>query len=125
MLARLALAARRPQAPRRLKVSGAGAAGVRLTWAPPRGGTKPARYLVFRDRRRIARTTRRSYVDAKAKPGTRHSYQVVAVDAKGRRGPASRLVRVLVPRSQLAVRARRPRGPRSAGDAAAGRVGRC
>ena len=74
----------------------AGAAGVALAWKAPRGGTEPEAYLVFRDGRRIARTKRRVYVDRHAKPG-RHRYEVVAVDAKGRRSRRSPIVRARVP----------------------------
>ncbi len=87
---------RRPHAPRGLRVKSAGAAGVALAWKAPRGGTEPEAYLIFRDGRRIARTKRRAYVDRRAKPG-RHRYEVVAVDAKGRRGRPSKIVRARVP----------------------------
>ncbi len=70
--------------------------GVTLAWKEPRGGTQPEAYLVFRDGRRIARTKRRVYVDRHAKPG-RHRYEVVAVDAKGRRSRRSPIVRARVP----------------------------
>ena len=87
---------RRPHAPRGLRVKSAGAAGVSLAWKAPRGGTEPEAYLVFRDGRRIARTKRRAYVDRRAKPG-RHRYEIVAVDAKGRRSRRSPIVRARVP----------------------------
>ncbi len=45
----------------------AGAAGVVLGWAPPRG-EKPAAYLVLRDGTRIARTKRRTFTDRNAPP---------------------------------------------------------
>jgi uncharacterized protein (DUF1800 family) len=69
---------------------------VTLAWKAPRGGTEPEAYLVFRDGRRIARTKRRTYTDRRAKPG-RHRYEVLAVDAKGRRGRPSKIVRARVP----------------------------
>ena len=87
---------RRPHAPRGLRVKRAGAAGVSLAWKAPRGGTEPEAYLIFRDGRRIARTKRRAYVDRRAKPG-RHRYEVVTVDAKGRRSRRSPIVRARVP----------------------------
>ncbi len=80
-----------------------------LTWKKPRGGTEPEAYLVFRDGRRIARTKRRTYVDRRAKPG-RHRYVVVAVDAKGRRGRPSQIVRARVPARAPALPAP-PAGP--------------
>ena len=100
---------RRPHAPRGLRVKSAGAAGVTLAWKAPRGGTEPEAYLVFRDGRRIARTKRRTYVDRRAKPG-RHRYEVVAVDAKGRRGRPSPIVRARVPAHGAALPAP-PAGP--------------
>jgi uncharacterized protein (DUF1800 family) len=89
-----AMAGRLP-APRGLRVKRVGPGGVTLAWRPPRGA-KPAGYLVFRDGRRIARTERRSYTDTRAKPG-RHRYAVVALDAKGRRGRPSKIVRARMP----------------------------
>jgi hypothetical protein len=87
---------RRPHAPRGLRVKRAGSDGVTIAWKAPRGGTEPEAYLVFRDGRRIARTKRRAYTDRRAKPG-RHRYEVVAVDAKGRRSRPSAIVRARVP----------------------------
>jgi uncharacterized protein (DUF1800 family) len=87
--------ARRLAAPRGLKVKRVGPAGIAIGWKAPRGA-KPAAYLIFRDGRRIARTERRAYVDARAKPG-RHRYFVLAVDDKGRRGKHSRIVRARMP----------------------------
>jgi uncharacterized protein (DUF1800 family) len=87
--------ARRLRAPRGLRVKRVGPAGISLAWKPPRGA-KPAGYLILRDGRRIARTERRRYVDARAKPG-RHRYVVVAVDERGRRGKPSKVVRARMP----------------------------
>ena len=96
---------RRPHAPRGLRVKSAGPSGVTLTWKAPRGGTEPEAYLVFRDGRRIARTKRRTFTDRRAKPG-RHRYEIVAVDAKGRRGRPSQIVRARMP-----ARPQEPLGP--------------
>jgi uncharacterized protein (DUF1800 family) len=87
--------ARRLAAPRRLKVKRVGPAGIALAWKAPRGA-KPAAYLIFRDGRRIARTERRSYEDARAKPG-RHRYFVLGVDKHGHRGKHSKIVRARMP----------------------------
>jgi uncharacterized protein (DUF1800 family) len=87
--------ARRLAAPRGLKVKRVGPAGIALAWKAPRGA-KPAGYLIFRDGRRIARTERRRYVDARAKPG-RHRYFVLGVDAHGHRGKHSKIVRARMP----------------------------
>jgi uncharacterized protein (DUF1800 family) len=87
--------ARRLAAPRGLKVKRVGPAGITLAWKAPRGA-KPAGYLIFRDGRRIARTERRRYVDARAKPG-RHRYFVLGVDAHGHRGKHSKIVRARMP----------------------------
>ena len=99
---------RRPHAPRGLRVKRAGSDGVTLAWKSPRGGTEPEAYLIFRDGRRIARTKRRAYTDRRAKPG-RHRYEVLAVDAKGRRSRPSQIVRVRVPREVPSPAA--PAGP--------------
>jgi uncharacterized protein (DUF1800 family) len=93
----LATALRRVGPPRSPRATRVDAEAVTLRWSAPKRG-KPARYVVFRNGRRLARTTRRFHTDRKVTPGRTYRYTVRAVDARGRRGALSRAVRVLVPR---------------------------
>ena len=86
--------ARRLAAPRGLKVKRVGPAGITLAWRAPRGA-KPARYLIFRDGRRIARDTHR--------PLSR------IVDTRGRAGRHRVVVRVRVADGRLVRLTRRYR----------------
>jgi uncharacterized protein (DUF1800 family) len=97
---RLVGAVRRVGIPRSLRATRADPAGVTLRWSAPKRGLKPARYVVFRNGRVLARTTRRSYTDRKVKAGKAYRYAVRAVDAHGRRGALTRVVRVVVPKKQ-------------------------
>jgi uncharacterized protein (DUF1800 family) len=90
-------AAKRPAAPRSLRVAAVGPAAVTLKWAAPRG-TKPKRYLVLRDGKVLGKVARTSYTDSKVKPGRTYRYSVRALDARNRQGALSPSVRVKVPK---------------------------
>ena len=63
-------ATKRLAAPRSLKASGLGSAGVTLQWTAPKGA-KPAHYVVLRDGKQIARTTRTTFSDHTLRPSAR------------------------------------------------------
>ena len=84
-------------APRSPHAASAGPAGVTLRWSAPRHG-HPKRYLVLRDGRVIGRTAHRTFTDHHVAAGRTYRYTIVAVDRHGRRGRASAVVRVKVPR---------------------------
>ena len=104
VLGRTSAAKRRLSAPRALKTSSVGSAGVTLRWKAP-SGTKPAYYVVLRDGKSLGKTTRTSFTDSKVKPGRTYRYSVRGYDAAKRAGRA--------------VEQRPRQGPERAGDAAA------
>src|SRR3954452_9161078 len=99
-LARLAAGGEsRLGAPKAPKASSVGPAGVTLRWAAPKQG-KVAAYQILRDGRLTGRTTHRSFIDRKVRPGRTYRYAVRGVDAHGRRGLLSHSIRVKVPTLQ-------------------------
>ena len=96
VLGRTSAARRRLAAPRALKTSSVGSAGVTLRWTAPKGA-KPAYYIVLRDGKSLGKTTRTSFTDSKVKPGRTYRYSVRGYDASKRAGAPSSSVRVKVP----------------------------
>src|SRR4051812_47520886 len=90
------VAAKRLAAPRSLKATSVGTAGVTLRWSAPKGG-KPMHYLVLRDGKTLAKTTRTSLTDSKVVPGKTYRYTVRAVDRDKHAGALSQGVRVTIP----------------------------
>ena len=68
VLGRVSAAQRRLSAPRSLKTGSVSATAVTLKWSAPKGA-KPAYYVVIRDGKAIAKTTRPTYTDRKVKAG--------------------------------------------------------
>ena len=104
VLGRASAARRRLSAPRALKTSNVGHAGVTLRWKAP-NGAKPAYYVVLRDGKSLGKTTRTSFTDSKVKPGRTYRYSVRGYDSAKRR---------------RAVEQRAGQGPQGTGEAAAG-----
>jgi uncharacterized protein DUF1800 len=92
-----AVLARRLPAPATLRATRVAAGRVTLHWAAPKHA-KPHRYVVLRDGRAIGRTAHHTFTDRHAKAGRTYRYTVAAVYAHGRRGRASRALRVRVPK---------------------------
>src|ERR1700754_881631 len=98
VVGRLSAARRRLSAPRSLKATKVGSAGVTLRWGAPKG-EKPAHYLILRDGKSLGKTARTSFTDGKVKPGRTYRYSVRALDGRNRAGALSPSVRVAVPKS--------------------------
>ena len=98
VLGRASAARRRLSAPRALKTSNVGHAGVTLRWKAP-NGAKPAYYVVLRDGKSLGKTTRTSFTDSKVKPGRTYRYSVRGYDSAKRAGAPSSSVRVKVPKA--------------------------
>jgi hypothetical protein len=75
----------RPAAPAHVRAVGRHD-GIHLSWSGVRGA---ARYEVWRASKRIATTTRTSYVDRRATRGVRFRYWIVAISASGRSNPSA------------------------------------
>ena len=117
-MGRVSAAKRRLSAPRSLKTSSVSATAVTLKWTAPKGA-KPAYYVVLRDGKAIAKTTRPTYTDRKVKVGKTYRYSVRAYD-KGKK--ARRAVRERAregPEAPARRRRRRTRSPPIAPVAAA------
>src|SRR3954468_24249161 len=91
---RVSAAKRRLAAPRALKVSSVGVAGVTLKWNALKGAKH---YLVLRDGKRLVKTSHHSYTDTHVVPGKTYRYTVRAVDAGNKAGALSASVRVKIP----------------------------
>ena len=109
---RTAAARRRLSAPRSLKASKVGPAGVTLRWNAPKGGAKPAYYVVLRDGKSLGKVKTTSYTDSKVGQGRTYRYAVRAYDSKKRAGALSSSVR----RDDLRRSRRRRSCPRVADD---------
>jgi uncharacterized protein (DUF1800 family) len=91
-------AKKRLAAPRSLKAASVGSGGITLRWTAPKGGAKPAYYVLFRDGKSLGKTTRSSFTDTKVQPGKTYRYAIRAYDKAKRAGALSPSVRVTVPR---------------------------
>jgi serine/threonine protein kinase len=78
--------------PHNLDVAFASGEFVRLRWAVSKVGSPPARFLVFRDGRRVGSVTRPLFIDTDVGPGERHAYRVVAVGEDGSTTGSARVV---------------------------------
>src|SRR4051812_37010760 len=87
-------AAKRLAAPRALKVSSVGVAGVTLKWNALKGAKH---YVVLRDGKTLAKTSHHSFTDHKVVPGKTYRYTVRAYDAAHKAGALSASVRVTIP----------------------------
>src|SRR5262245_27456863 len=88
-------AAKRLASPRSLKASALSSAGVTLKWSAPKGAKQ---YVVLRDGKSIARTTRTSFTDTKVTAGKTYRYSVRAYDANKKAGALSASLRVTIPK---------------------------
>ncbi len=68
---------------------------ARLTWTPATDNVAVTGYLVFRGTTQVARVSSatRAYTVGSLRAGTTYTFQVVAVDAAGNRGPAATIRR--------------------------------
>src|SRR3954463_7254925 len=87
-------AAKRLSAPRALKVASGGVGGVTLKWNALKGAKH---YVVVRDGKTLAKTTRHSFTDHKVAPGKSYRYTVRAYDAHNKSSASSTSVRVRIP----------------------------
>src|SRR4051812_12946416 len=92
-------ASKRLAAPRSLKASGLTSSGVTLQWGAPKGA-KPAHYVVLRDGKQLAKTSRTTFTDHKVAAGKTYRYSVRAYDAKKQAGTLTRSIRVTIPVAQ-------------------------
>src|SRR4051794_27002273 len=88
-------AAKRLAAPRALKVASVGVGAVTLKWNALKGAKH---YVVLRDGKTLAKTTRHSFTDHKVVAGKTYRYSVRAYDAHNKAGALSTSVRVKIPK---------------------------
>jgi hypothetical protein len=83
-----------PTAPKHLRVTSASPSQVGLSWDASTDDVGVVKYLVLRDRKRIARLpgTQRTYTDTAVQPDTTYLYRVRAKDAAGNRSKPSKKV---------------------------------
>src|SRR4051794_20780698 len=99
VLGRVSAVKRKLLAPRSLKTGSVSARAVTLKWSAPKGA-KPAYYVVLRDGKAIARTTRATYTDRKVTAGRTYRYSVRGYDKGKHAGKLSASVRVKVPKAE-------------------------
>src|SRR3954454_21943523 len=89
-------ASKRLDSPRSLKTTALTANGVTLKWNAIKGAKG---YLVLRDGKALAKTTRTSFTDTSVTAGKTYRYSVRAYDASKRAGALSRTLRLTVPKT--------------------------
>ena len=93
VLGRISAARQRLSAPRSFKTTSVSATAVTLKWSAPKGA-KPAYYVVLRDGKAIAKTTKPTYTDRKVKAGKTYRYAVRAYDKGKHAGAITKSLRV-------------------------------
>ena len=92
-----------PSLPGNLIATTVSATKIRLTWSPPNGAGRDAKYTIERclgvnctDFANLATSATTSYTDTTLIPGATYNYEVRAVAADSTRGPAARVAQATV-----------------------------